>query len=136
MVRVFAIPIPVIFAAMAVAEPGQLKGPDWLLGASSTAFVILWFLNTIGKLPGGSTERRAGGEQLAELHRIMTREDKDKPGWYMAWGPSYAETREMRDGLQNLSRLADAWLEDRKTWAHEKDELERRIARLEEIRAP
>jgi hypothetical protein len=128
-------PVPIFAAVIREAAP-QAIGPDWLVGASAAAFTLLWFLNAIGKLPGGGGERREASfkdedrSRLADIHAVVTREDSDKPGWRMVWH-SARETREMRDLLVELSDLREDWATERQEC---KDDRVRLVAEHEQER--
>jgi len=121
---------------MQVSPPG-VEGPGWAMAAITGAFVILWLLNAIGKLPGSTPKNGPGAfgpehrDQLADLHRVVTREDQDKPGWPMVWN-SARETREIRDLLKELVDLKDVWEEDRGDWKQESARMSERITVLED----
>lgn len=144
--RLLNAPVPII-AAIAAQElaPPRVEGPAWVTAALAGAFLVLWFLDKAGRLPFSSSERRTGGytdtdraiaatvaAQLAAVHEIVVREDSEKPGWRMVWAPG-KETREVRDTVQHLARLADLWAEDRERWDHERAKLEQRITQLEDV---
>jgi hypothetical protein len=138
MLRLLNLPLP-IFTAVLVQqiEPPTVTGPGWLVAIFTGAFVVLWFLNAIGRLPGAHGERRAPsfGDQdrahLVEIHKTVTREDSDKPGWPMVWH-SGKESREVCAAVTRLAGLADVWEEDREEWRRDRARMEARITLLED----
>lgn len=138
MMRLLNLPIPV-FAAILVPqiEPPQMSAPAWVAAIIGVAYVLLSYLNWIGRLPGATAERRAGGygdddrARLVKVHEIIVREDPDKPNWPMVWRAS----KEMRDAhavLASLAELKDVWIEDRGEWRRERSRMEARITLLED----
>jgi hypothetical protein len=138
MKSLFTLPLPIFVGALAMQGNGpSIEGPGWLMAALTGVFVVLWLLNAVGRLPGGgpkngpTTFGTGQREQLAELHWIVTREDRDKPGWPMVWS-SARETREIRELLKGLSELKEVWQEERAEWKREKVRMEHRITVLED----
>ena len=137
--RLLNLPVPIFTAALIQqVEPLNVTGPGWVVALATGAFVVLWFLNAIGKLPGGTSERRGASfkdddrRKLEAMHEIVTREDTDKPGWRLVWHPA-RETREIRDLLIELSDLREDWAAEREEWKVERARLELRIAHLEDV---
>jgi len=54
-------PVPILLAVAAPqVSPQDIPGaPVWASIVLGTVFVVLWFLNAIGRLPGQNSERRA-----------------------------------------------------------------------------
>jgi hypothetical protein len=140
--KLFTLPLPIL-AGLASQEviprmPNAGQGPEWLVGASAAAFTILWLLNTIGKLPGGTVERREIGfhdgdrSHLEDIHRTVMREDQSGPGWPILFN-SPQEMRAFRDGLVGVGDLIRMLKEDREELKNERAQLELRITRMEEI---
>ena len=145
--RILNLPLPIFAAALLQIEPPQLSAPAWVNSFLIALFVLGYFLNLAGKFPFTSSERRNGGfgdedrkqqatqatqaVQVADIHRTVTREDADKPGWPMVWHSS-RESREMCAAMTKLAGLADTWVRDREEWKDKQASMERRITELEE----
>ena len=145
--RILNLPLP-IFTAILVPQiepPGTSDGPAWAAAFFAFAFSLGWFLDRYDKLPGTSGNRRAGGYVdedrkqataqavlIAEIHRTVTREDSEKPGWPMVWHSS-RESREMCTAIARLAILADAWMRDREEWKVKQSNMEHRITQLEDV---
>ena len=137
--RLLDLPIPVIAAVIAPQiEPPEMSTAAWVAAIVGVAYVLLSYLNWIGRLPGAAGERRVGGfgdddrARLTEMHAVVTREDVDKPGWRMVWYPA-RETREIRNLLIELSDLREDWEAEREEWQKERARMEARITHLEEV---
>lgn len=135
-VRLFGLPLPILAAAAQLQVMPGVSGPGWFMGAVTAVFVVLWFLNAIGRLPGATGERRTtcfnekDREKLAEVHRNVTREEPERPGWPMVW-TSAREGREIRDLLTSVAKLGEAWVDDRRHWKAERDAWQQERGRLE-----
>lgn len=152
--KLLQLPIPILVVALQAADHPEPVGPAWYGGVVATLFLIAYILNVLGKFPGASNERRTASytdedrsrdnasasavaavlkaigdlaKQVEEMHKTVTREDVDKPGWPMVWNSS-KESREMRAALMDLARLVGDWVE------HDRSTLELRIQRLEDAR--
>ena len=145
MLRFLNLPIPIIAAVLVPQiEPPQMSAPAWVAAIIGVAYVLLSYLNWIGRLPGATAERRAGGygdddrrqvstlsAQVAEVYRTVTREDPEKPGWPMVWRSS-KEMRAAHEALISLSELKDVWVQDREEWRRDRSRMEARITLLED----
>jgi len=111
------LPLPILMAPLAPQIPGMAPatvqdGPGWVAVFLLGAWVVLWVLKEIGKLPGQDRnaitvtlpEKRA--HQFDEVHRIVTREDPEKPGYAMVWS-----SRAERDALQRTLDMARKTIE-------------------------
>jgi len=152
--RLLNLPFPLLAAAFVPQiQPPEVTTPGYIAAAMGGAWLVLWYLQQIGKLPGANGERRSGSafedddraraadvaetvdmvaDQMTEVHRIVTREDSDKPGWAMVWRSS-KESHEVREAVAKLATLAETWIQDREDWRREKADLQARITRLEDI---
>ena len=139
MLRILNAPLPIITAVVMqeIPQPMMTGGPGWAVAVLTGIFIVLWFLNAIGRLPGASGDRRTASfrdedrARLVKVHEIIVREDPDKPNWPMVWRAS----KEMRDAhavLASLAELKDVWIEDRDEWRRERSRMEERIVRLED----
>lgn len=82
--RVLDVPVPIL-AAVAQAIPGMPEGgmPGWIMGALFATWLLLWFLDRIGKLPG----RPRGGihagflaadrQKADRVYSLLATEDDD-----------------------------------------------------------
>lgn len=141
--RLLNLPLPILTAVFVPQlEPPQVTTPGYIAAAMGGAWLVLWYLQQIGKLPG-APERRASDQAVTEkldvladqvdaVHKIVTREDADAPGWPMVWR-SMKESREVRDAVTKLAALAEVWVKDREEWRRDKAELQERITRLEDV---
>ena len=137
--RLLNLPVPIFTAAIIQqVEPVNVTGPGWVVALATGAFVVLWFLNAIGKLPGGGSERREASfkdtdrGQLNEIHGIVTAEDVARPRWPRVWAP-LQETLEIRDLVAELADLRQAWEAERAEWKVERARMEHRITELEDV---
>lgn len=116
--------VPFGVAAFQVPEIGDVT-PGWLTAAFVGAWVVLWLLDRIGKLPGGSQfdtprvmvvepdklkELLADPNQVAKIHEVVTREDSDKPGYYMVWSTG-KERRALERTMDDHGKLMHATIE-------------------------
>lgn len=143
--KLLNLPIPIIASLLVQADRPAMDGPAWYAGAVATLFLVAYVLNITGKFPGASGERRtasytdsdrviasATAAKVKDIYEIVVREDAEKPGWRMVWAPA-KETRDIREATLRFAVLADAWVEDREEWKHERADLQQRITRLEDI---
>jgi len=138
--RFLSLPIP-IFAAILTPQiepPGASAMPAWVAAVAAWIFVLGWFLQQWGKLPGASSERRSPAacedcqRKIAAMHEIVTAEDDNLPRWRRVWSPT-KETLETLELVHELAALRLAWEAEREEWQAERGALERRITQLEEI---
>jgi len=137
--RALNIPLPVIAALLVPQmEAPHVTGPGYVAAALGGAWLVLWWLEKIGRLPGGSGGERRGhtfGDRdrarLDEVHKTVTREDAAKPGWPMVWAPA-DEVREIRDLVRELVDLKAIWQDEREVWKRERARMEERITHLED----
>jgi len=122
--RLLNAPVPVLMAILAPQiEPPDMSTPAWVAAIIGVAYVLLSYLNWIGRLPGATGERRTRSftdadramltethDQLEAVHEVVTREDKDKPGWRMVWAPA-GEIRELTEAMGHLTRTVQTWIE-------------------------
>lgn len=93
--KILTFPIPVLSAGLSQLFPAGMDGaPQWILSFLMGAWVILWLMDKMGKLPSNGKERREGRvnlkedidklhEIVKELHQWHTHEDR--PGWKIWW---------------------------------------------------
>lgn len=124
---------PVVPMAAVAAFP-QIPGidaavqttPGWVAVGAVWVWVTLWFLDRVGKLPGGS--KAPQGPQILvvstddlravtpdrhkadEVHEIVSREDPEKPGYKLVWSSS-KERRDLERKLDEHSKLMHATIE-------------------------
>jgi hypothetical protein len=138
--RLLNLPLPIFAAILApqVEPPGMSPMPAWVAAIAAWIFVLGWFLQQWGKLPGVSGERRStcfcdeDRRKLTEMHGIVTAEDDNLPRWRRVWSPT-KETLETLELVHELAALRLAWEAERKEWQAERSRLESRITHLEEI---
>jgi hypothetical protein len=120
---------PVVPLAAVAAFPqvpgiaaGEQTTPGWVAAAFVGVWVTLWFLDRIGKLPGAAKteapqlvvvepdklrELLVDPSQVARVHDVVTREDPEKPGYYMVWSTS-KERRDLEKKLDDHAKLMHA----------------------------
>lgn len=121
-------PIPLL-STLSIETSPQLAGstPAWIAALFTGAFVVLWFLNAIGKLPkaNGVTDKR-----IERIYDILTKEDYHHPGWPLVWVP-IERIKRIELLLEELVSLKRMWQDDRDQWRAEREHLLKRIDALE-----
>src|SRR3990167_120658 len=137
--RLLNLPVPLFTAAIIQeVEPLNVTGPGWVVAVATGAFVVLWFSNAIGKLPGGSSDRREASfldsdrAKLDLIHEIVTAADVARPRRPRG-GARGKETVELRTLVEELAELRTTWEMERAEWKVDRSRMERRITELEDI---
>src|SRR3990167_10497212 len=121
--RLLNLPVPIFAAALVQGvDPPAVTGPGWFVAIFTGAFVVLWFLNVIGKLPGaigserrGASFRDADRTKLDAVHEIVTAEDAaTRPRWPRVWAPM-KETLETHELVRELAELRATWERERRS---------------------
>ena len=132
--RLLNLPLP-IFAAILTPQletAAQSPTPGWVAAVAAWIFVLGWFLQQWGKLPGANGERRThmftpqDRARMEAIYGAVKRNDPEKPDWPMVWSATH-------ETVTRLAELAELWQEDREAWKYERARMEVRITQLEEV---
>ncbi len=120
MMKLFNLPIPVVVAlilpqvsAGKVDAPGSIPGaPAWASIVIATVFLLLWFLNTIGRLPGtnGGTNRRSANFtaedrlQLKKVADLLATRNDDGMERILVMGQ---QTREIHECMSAIAKAQE-----------------------------
>ena len=117
--KIFALPIPLLVAVAFQVPEGLVDGTSGIVTTLLLGvWVFGWMLDKVGKFPGAKSNGASSAEalvatlmqlkvgerdkSLTDVVEVVTREDKDKPGWPMVWS-SAEESREIRTLLKAIA---------------------------------
>jgi hypothetical protein len=124
---------PVVPMALAAQVPGQLPDeitPGWLMAFMLGVWVLHSIMDAAGKLPW-SRDPQIPSLKVDKIHDIVSREDAEKPGYYMVWS-STAERRQFERQLRDHEKLVGATIETLEALKRSLASLHQKVDRLED----